>query len=122
MTDMAPQPPGASPPTVAPPPNLPAPGIILLTAGEFFWLTLGVWVGGVFILTLMPVLLIPRIGMPLGVAGSYLVFFLAWQPVQAITQRSFGLRAGVVRMVLFVAGAATLAYYLREALLGMARG
>jgi hypothetical protein len=65
----------------------------------------------------MPVLLIPRIGMPLGVAGSYLLFFLAWQPIQSITQRTFGMRAGVVRMVMFVAAAATIAFYLRELLL-----
>jgi hypothetical protein len=90
---------------------------ISLSAGEFYWLTLGVWVGGIFILTVMPVLLIPRIGMPLGVAGSYLLFFLAWQPIQSITQRTFGMRAGVVRMVMFVAAAATIAFYLRELLL-----
>ena len=67
-------------------------------------------------------LLIPRLGMPLGVALSYLLFFLAWQPVQTITQRTFGMRTGIVRMVLFVAAAATIAFYLREVLLGMARG
>lgn len=98
------------------------PGVIFLTAAEFYWLTLGVWVGGVFILTLMPVLLIPRLGMPLGVIGSYLLFFLAWQPIQVITQRTVGMRAGITRMVMFVAAAATIAFYLREVLLGMARG
>jgi hypothetical protein len=90
---------------------------ISITPGEFYWLTLGVWVGGIFILTVMPVLLIPRLGMPLGVAGSYLIFFLAWQPIQSITQRTFGMRAGVIRMVLFVAAAATIAFYMRELLL-----
>ena len=114
MTD-APTPPAPVPPS---PPR----GVIFLTAGEFFWLTMGVWIGGIFILTLTPVLLIPRIGMPLGVALSYLLFFLVWQPVQAITQRTFGIRAGIVRMVLFVAAAATAAFYLREVLLEMARG
>ena len=94
---------------------------ILLTAGELLWLTLAVWIGGVFILTLMPVLLIPRLGMPLGVVSSYLLFFLAWQPIQIITQRTFGMRTGVIRMVLFVGGGAVLAFYLREALLAMAR-
>ena len=109
------------PPTPSPsPPH--APGVILVTTGEFYWLTLGVWVGGIFILTLMPVLLIPRIGMPLGVTGSYLLFFLAWQPIQIITQRTFGMRTGVLRMIVFVAAAASLAFYLREALLGIARG
>ena len=96
MTDRTPQQP--SPATTTPPR-----GAIVLTAGEFFWLTLAVWIGGVFILTLMPVLLIPRLGMPLGVVASYLVFFLAWQPIQTITQRTFGMRAGIIRMVLFVA-------------------
>lgn len=95
---------------------------MFLTAGEFLWLTLGVWIGGIFILALTPVLLIPRLGMPLGVSLSYLVFFLVWQPVQVITQRTFGMRAGIIRMVMFVAAAATLAFYLREILLGMARG
>jgi hypothetical protein len=78
-------------------------------------------VGGIFILTLAPVLLIPRLGLPIGVACSYLMFFFAWQPIQVITQRSFGMRAGLIRMVIFVAAAATLAFYLREVLLGMAR-
>ena len=90
---------------------------ISITPGELYWLTLGVWVGGIFILTVLPVLLIPRLGMPLGVAGSYLVFFLAWQPIQSITQRTFGMRAGVIRMVMFVAAAATIAFYMREVLL-----
>jgi hypothetical protein len=94
---------------------------IVISPGEFYWLTLGVWLGGIFILTLMPLLLIPRIGMPLGVAGSYLLFFLAWQPIQLITQRTFGTGAGVLRMIIFVAAAASIAYYLREALLGMSR-
>jgi len=97
-------------------------GAIVLSPGEFLWLTLGVWVGGIFILTLLPVLLIPRIGMPLGVVASYFVFFLAWQPIQLVTQRTFGMRTGVIRMVLFVGGAATLAFYLREALLALSRG
>jgi hypothetical protein len=106
------------------PPATPAPGPaqIRLSAGEFLWLTLAVWIGGIFILTLLPVLLIPRLGMPLGVVASYLVFFLAWQPIQIVTQRTVGMRTGVIRMVLFVGGAATLAFYLREALLALARG
>ena len=111
-----PQPPSTRPSS---PPS--ATSGILISSGEFYWLTLGVWIGGVFILTLMPVLLIPRIGMPLGVAGSYLLFFVAWQPIQIITQRSFGTGAGVLRMIIFVAAAASIAYYLREALLGLSR-
>ena len=86
---------------------------IQLSAAEFLLLTIGVWLGGVFILAVLPLLLAPRLGVPLGIAGSYLVFFLAWQPVQSITQRSLGMRAAVLRMILFVAGAATLAFYLR---------
>ena len=108
------QPPSADAPTAAP--------VIALTTGEFYWLTLGVWLGGIFILTLMPVLLIPRVGMALGVAGSYLLFFLAWQPIQTITQRTFGVKTGLVRMIIFVAAAATIAFYLRELLLGLSRG
>ncbi|MGH9176321.1 MAG: hypothetical protein ACRD1H_18275 [Vicinamibacterales bacterium] len=109
------------PPSVSPSSPPPAPGLIVVTPGEFYWLTLGVWLGGIFILALMPVLLIPRIGMPFGVAGSYLLFFVAWQPIQIITQRAFGMRLGVIRMIVFVAAAATIAYYLREVLLGMSR-
>lgn len=97
-------------------------GPIVLSAAEFLWLTLGVWAGGIFILAFLPVLLIPRLGMPLGVVSSYLLFFLAWQPIQIVTQRTFGMRAGVIRMVLFVGGAATLAFYLRTALLALSRG
>ena len=92
--------------------------MITLSKGEFFWLTFAVWIGGIFILALMPVLLIPRLGMPLGVGCSYLLFFICWQPIQSITQRTFGMRAGVLRMILFVAAAASIAFYLREALLG----
>ena len=115
---------GPSQPSFSPAAQAPLPDRgrgIVLSAGEFMWLTLGVWVGGIFILTLLPVLLIPRLGMPLGVVASYLVFFITWQPVQIVTQRTFGMRAGVIRMVLFVGGAATLAFYLREALLALSR-
>lgn len=112
------------PATPAPSPAVPpdSPRIIQVSAGEFYWLTLGVWTGGIFILTLMPLLLIPRLGMPLGVGLSYLLFFMAWQPIQIITQRTFGMRAGVLRMIVFVAAAASIAFYLREALIGMSRG
>ena len=51
----------------------------------------------------------------------YLVFFLAWQPVQTITQRVLGMGTAVVRMLAFVGGGAVIAYYLREVLLGMFR-
>jgi hypothetical protein len=100
------------------PPSSPAAasGVISITRREFFWLTLAVWLGGVFILTLMPYLLVPRVGGPFAIAGSYFVFFLAWQPVQSITQRTLGMKAGIVRMVIFVAGAATIAALLRQTL------
>lgn len=94
------------------------PTIISLSRAELLWITFGVWLGGVFMLTLLPILLIPRLGMPLGVGASYLVFFIAWQPVQTITQRTMGVRAAVVRMLLLVGAAATLAFYMREVLLG----
>jgi hypothetical protein len=121
MTDPSsvniPNPPAAQPPVA--PSRL---GTILISTGEFMWLTLAVWMGGIFILALLPVLLIPRLGMPLGVVASYLLFFLAWQPIQIVTQRTFGMRTGVIRMVMFVGAAATVAFYLRELLLALARG
>ena len=97
------------------------PGVVFVSIAEFYWLTLGVWVGGLVILTLMPYLLIPRIGMGFGVAGSYLLFFLCWQPIQVVTQRTFGIRTAMIRLVMFVASAATLAFYLRENMLALTR-
>jgi hypothetical protein len=91
-------------------------GVIFLTSAEFYWVTFAVWLGGIFILTLLPYLLIPRLGGPLAIAGSYFVFFLAWQPVQIVTQRTLGMKAALVRMIIFVASAATIASYLRQAL------
>ena len=120
-----------SPPSGQTPSNLPTSGLsappaapggpITLSAAELLWLTAAIWIGGIFILTLMPVLLIPRLGLSVGVIASYFVFFLTWQPIQIITQRTFGLRTGVLRMVIFVGAAATIAFYLREALLAIAR-
>jgi hypothetical protein len=97
-------------------------GVILLTIGEFYWITLAVWLGGIFILTLMPYLLIPRVGGLSAIAGSYVLFFLAWQPVQLVTQRTLGMRASIIRMLLFVASAATIAAYLRQALPSLTSG
>jgi hypothetical protein len=99
----------------------PDPNPVVISKGELLWITLGTWVGGVFILTLLPVLLIPRLGIPGGMVLSYLVFFLAWQPVQTITQRVLGMGKAVIRMLAFVGGGAVIAYYLRELLLGMSR-
>lgn len=89
---------------------------IALSAGEFLWMTFAVWLGGIFILTLMPYLLIPRVGGPLAIAGSYFLFFLGWQPIQIVTQRTLGMKAAIIRMILFVASAASIASYLRQAL------
>lgn len=100
----------------APPPP---PVFVTLTAAELLWFTFSIWIGGVFILTLLPFLLIPRLGMALGVGASYLLFFVAWQPVQSITQRTFGVRTAALRMLFFVGAAATLAFYLREVLVSM---
>lgn len=102
------------------PPPSPQPPIVISRA-ELLWLTLGAWVGGIFILTLLPVLLIPRLGIPAGMAVSYLVFFLAWQPVQTLTQRAVGMGPAVARMLAFVGGGAVIAYFLREVLLGLSR-
>ena len=57
-----------------------------------------------------------------GVIASYFVFFLVWQPIQSITQRTLGMLAAFIRMLLFVGGGAAIAFYLRELLLGTSRG
>jgi hypothetical protein len=112
-------------PTV--PPNDPsAPpstrGVIFITSGEFFWLTAAVWAGGVCILTLLPYLLVTRVWEMTAIILSYIAFFLAWQPIQIVTQRTLGMKAGFVRMLLFVAAAAALAVYLRQALPSLGAG
>ena len=118
--DTAPVPSPASPAPASTPDPRSVRGV-LLSPGEFLWLTFAVWIGGVFILTVMPTLLIPRFGTALGVGGSYVAFFLAWQPVQSITQRALGVKVAVIRMLIFVSGAATLAFYLKGVLLAMAQ-
>jgi hypothetical protein len=90
---------------------------VAISSGELLWLTLGTWVGGVCILTVLPILLNPRLGIPAGMAVSYLVFFMAWQPVQIVTQRALGMGPSVLRMLVFVGGGAVIAYYLREVLI-----
>jgi hypothetical protein len=97
-------------------------GVIPVSGSEFLWITFAVWLGGIFILTLLPYLLIPRIGGLPAIAGSYFVFFLAWQPVQNVTQRTLGVKTAVVRMIIFVASAATIASYLRQALPSLTGG
>lgn len=100
------------------PPPVPA---LAMTRGELAWLTAGAWVGGVCLLTLVPVLLMPRFGPAAGVTVSYLLFFVTWQPLKTITERALGVRGAFMRMLALVATAAAVAYYLREALLGLLR-
>lgn len=88
---------------------------ILITQTELFWLTAGLWMSGICLLALLPVLLMPRLGQAGGLAVSYVAFFVAWQPLQRILQRQLGASA-VMRVLALVASAAMLAYYLRDAL------
>jgi len=105
----------ASAPT---PPSAP----VAVTPAELFWLTAGAWLGGACILALLPVLLGPRLGVQAGLAVSYVLFFVTWQPIQRLTQRALGPRAALVRTLAFVGSAAMLAYYVREALLALLAG
>lgn len=106
-------------PESSPPP--PSAGPIVVTPAELFWLTAGAWLGGICLLALLPVLLMPRVGPAGGLALSYLAFFVAWQPLQRLTQRALGPRQAFLRMLALVASAAMLAYYIREALLELVR-
>lgn len=90
--------------------------LIPITQTELFWLTAGLWMSGICLLALLPVLLMPRLGQAGGLAVSYVAFFVAWQPLQRILQRSLGPSAAVLRVLALVASAAMLAYYLRDAL------
>jgi hypothetical protein len=103
-------------------PAPPNPVPVTLSRAELLWITFGTWLGGVFILAFLPVILIPRLGIPTGMGASYLVFFLAWQPVQTITQRALGIRTALIRMILLVGVGAVLAFYLRELVLALTRG
>jgi len=91
---------------------------VTITRAELLWLTVSTWLGGVFTLTILPMLLVPRLGIPVGMALSYLVFFIEWQPVQIITQRVLGTSHAVVRMLALVASGAVVAFYLRDFLAG----
>ncbi len=105
------------------PASAPAPsdGLLIVTPTELFWLTAGLWLGGVCLLALMPVVLMARLGPAPALAVSYVLFFVSWQPVQRLTQRALAPRAAFVRMLALVATAATAAYYVREALLELLR-
>ena len=98
-----------------PAPLSPGPPLVV-TPAELFLLTAGLWLGGVCLLALMPVVLMPRIGPGPALAVSYVLFFVSWQPVQRLTQRALAPRAAFVRMLALVATAASVAYYVREAL------
>ena len=100
-----------------PPPAAPPRPPLIVTGAELFWLTVGLWTSGVCLLALLPVMLMPRLGPAIGLAVSYVLFFVSWQPLQRLTQRAFGPRAAFVRMLALVATAAMAAYYMREALL-----
>lgn len=99
------------------PPSAP----IAVTSAELFWLTAGLWLSGACLLALLPVLLMPHVGPAAGLALSYVAFFVAWQPLQRITQRAVGPRHAFFRLLGLVATAAMLAYYVREALLEVVR-
>lgn len=96
-------------------------GPLVVTPVELFWLTAGLWVSGACLLALLPVLLMPRLGPAGSLAASYVLFFLAWQPLQRMTQRAVGPTRAFVRMLALVGSAAMLAYYVREALLEVVR-
>jgi len=94
---------------------------IVISRAELLWLTAGTWLGGVCLLTVLPLLLFPRLGTAAGTAMSYVVFFLIWQAVQGITQRVLGAGAALIRMLALVGSAALIAYYLRDALVTASR-
>jgi len=98
-----------------------AAGPIAITRGELAMLSVGMWLSGVCLLALLPVVLMPRLGPAAGLALTYLLFFIAWQPLQRVTQRALGPRPAFVRTMALVATAAIAAYYLREALLELLR-
>jgi hypothetical protein len=94
---------------------------VVVTPAELFWLTAGFWLSGICLLALLPVVLMPRLGPPASLAVSYVAFFVAWQPLQRITQRAVGANRAFVRTLALVASAAMLAYFLREGLMELVR-
>jgi hypothetical protein len=101
--------------------SAPASAPLVVTPAELFWLTAGLWMGGVCLLALLPVILMPRLGPAMGLAVSYVLFFVTWQPVQRLTQRALAPRAAFLRMFALVATAAVAAYYVRGALFEFVR-
>jgi hypothetical protein len=114
----------SAPPTAAPssePDAASSPSALVpISRGELAWLTAGMWLGGVSMLTLLPVLLVTQLGLGefVGVVGSYFFFFLAWQPIQTITQRALGTRAALFRMLLLVITAFSVAFVMKVLLFG----
>lgn len=90
-----------------------------MTSAELFWLTAGAWLGGACLLALLPVMLAPRLGPAAGLAIAYLLFFLAWQPIQRLTERAIGARRAFSRSLACVASAAMVAYYVRDAFVAL---
>ena len=104
-----------------PEPAAPPFATVVITRGELVLLSVGMWLSGVCLLALLPVVLMPRLGPVLGLAATYLLFFVAWQPLQRVTQRALGARAALVRTMSLVATAAIAANNVREALLELIR-
>lgn len=94
---------------------------IAITRGELTMLSVGMWLCGVCLLALLPIVFMPRLGPAIGLALTYFLFFIAWQPLQRITQRALGPRPAFFRTMALVASAAVAAYYVREALLELVR-
>ena len=103
------------------PDDVTPPPVITLSQSELVMLSVGMWLSGVCLLALLPVVLMPRLGPAIGLGATYLLFFIAWQPLQRVTQRAWGPRAAFVRTMALVASAAVVAYYLREALFDLVR-
>ena len=103
------------------PDDVTPPPVITLSHSELVMLSVGMWLSGVCLLALLPVVLMPRLGPAIGLGATYLLFFIAWQPLQRVTQRAWGPRAAFVRTMALVASAAVVAYYLREALFDLVR-
>lgn len=101
--------------------STPSPAPVAISRSELAMLSFGMWVGGVCTLALLPVVLLPRLGAAAGLGVAYVLFFVAWQPLQRVTQRALGARAALVRTMALVVTAAAAAYYVREALLELLR-
>lgn len=95
----------------------PAPSLV--TRGELYGLMLAAWLGSTFVLTTLPALLIPRVGISGGMGASYALVFLTLQPLQLVMQRAFGPGAALLRGLGIFVAAAAVAVYLRGLLAGL---